>query len=184
MDKTQKAKMERYLRNADRFMWGILPGNKKAVFTALRTILAGLGQKPTLVPDEKKITFDTLTDRLLGELGIERVLTDIVVKEIRRQFARRIGALDFLRAHWMSGTLPRWQTLQTLRAPKTAKQVLAGVFVSQDDARKPPSTSDIVDAFIEVNTQYNFVRGWTVFAGLWFEELEPPSRQADEDHDD
>ena len=34
-------------------------------------------------------------------------------------------------------------------------------------------TGDILDAFVEVNAQYQYVHGWTVFAGLWFEEIEP-----------
>jgi len=183
MDKRQKSKLERYLRNADRFMWGVFPGNKKAVFTALRAILARLGEDAALVPDEKKATYDMVGERLLGKLGIERILSDIVVKEVRRQFARRSGALDFLRAHWLSGTLPRWQTLQTLRAPKSAGQAIISVLVPPDDSRKPAPTSDIIDAFVEVNNQYSFVRGWTTFAGLWFEELEPLAPEAGEGSD-
>ena len=27
--------------------------------------------------------------------------------------------------------------------------------------------------FVQIDTQHNFVERWTVFAGLWFEEIEP-----------
>ena len=27
--------------------------------------------------------------------------------------------------------------------------------------------------FVQIETQHNFVERWTVFAGLWFEEIEP-----------
>jgi hypothetical protein len=73
----------------------------------------------------------------------------------------------------MSGTLPRWQTLQSLRAPRTIRQRLINVVESKDTQAKRQQTSDVMDAFVEVNSQYNYVHGWTVFAGLWFEEIEP-----------
>jgi len=176
MNESNKAKMTRYLRNADRFMWGILPGGKREVFTALRKILTELGEDASLMPDDyRKATYATVADKLLDKLGIERILTDIVVKQVNKRLTNRVGDLEFLRAHWMSGTLPRWQTLQSLRAPRSAKQVLTEVFVL-DDKRKPVPTWDIVDSFVEVNSQYNYVHGWTVFAGLWFDEIEPLAR--------
>jgi hypothetical protein len=132
-----------------------------------------LGEESTLVPDDKKATYAMVIENLVTKIGIERVLTQIVAEEVRRQFTGRSPALDFLRAHWMSGTLPRWQTLQSLRAPTTIKQRLINVVESKDTEAKRQQTSDVLDAFVEVNSQYNYVHGWTVFAGLWFEEIEP-----------
>ena len=114
-----------------------------------------------------------VTDNLLSGIGIETILTKIVAGQVRWQFADRRATLDFLRTHWMSGTLPRWQTLQSLRAPRTVKQRLLDAVDSKDAPAKRQQTSDILDAFVEVNNQYNYVHGWTVFAGLWFEEIEP-----------
>lgn len=173
-------KLERYLRNAERFMWGVIPGDKRTVFTTLRESLEELGEDGALVPDHRKATYAMFTENLLAKLGIERILTEIVAKQVRRQFSDRTGALDFLRAHWMSGTLPRWQTLQSLRAPKTIKQKLLGAVESKDTPARRQQTSDILDAFVEVNSQYNYVHGWTVFAGLWFEEVEYPSEPEEE----
>ena len=115
---------------------------------------------------------------LLGKMGIENILAEIVVKQVRRQFTDRTGAIDFLRAHWISGTLPRWQTLQSLRAPRTITRKFLDAVDSKDAPAKRQQTSDILDAFVEVNMQYNYVHGWTVFAGLWFEEIEPLSGEA------
>ncbi|MBM4463882.1 MAG: hypothetical protein FJ012_11270 [Chloroflexi bacterium] len=174
MDTSQRERLERYFRNASRFMWGVIPGDKRAVFLQLRTLLEELGEESTLVPDDKKATYAMVIENLVTKIGIERILTQIVAGEVRRQFTGRSPALGFLRAHWMSGTLPRWQTLQSLRAPQTIRQrLIQAVGSPQDTPAKRQQTSDVLDAFVEVNTQYNYVHGWTVFAGLWFEEIEP-----------
>jgi hypothetical protein len=173
MDPGQREKVERYFRNADRFMWGVIPGNKRAVFTELRALLKELGQDSAPIPEHQKATYAMVTENLLGKLGIERILTGIVIRQVKRQFADRPGALDFLRAHWLSGTLPRWQTLQSLRKPRTVKQRLLDAVGSKEPEAIRRQTADILDAFVEVNTQYNYVHGWTVFGGLWFEEISP-----------
>lgn len=183
MDAMQKEKLERYMRNAERFMWGVIPGNKRAVFTQLQTLLKELEQNSATVSENQKATYSMLTESLLSKLGIERVIREIIAGEVKRQFEHRPGALDFLRAHWLSGTLPRWQTLQSLRAPKTAKQrLLDAVELKKETREIYQQISDILDAFVEVNTQYNYVHGWTVFAGLWFEEIEPLLKEGVGEH--
>jgi len=176
----QKEKLARYLRNGEPFLWGVIPGNKKAVLAALRTSLEELGEDSTPLAATQKPTYSMLTNSLLAKLGIEKVIVEIVTRQVRWQFADRPGALEFLRAHWQSGTLPRWQTLQALRASRTVKQRLQEAVgpVHAEDAFK--QTADILDAFVKVNKQYDYVHGWTVFAGLWFEEIEPLLNEAAE----
>lgn len=169
----QKDKLERYLRNADQFLWGIIPGNKKAVFTSLREMLQEIGEERVSIPERGASTYAMATESLLAKLGIVRVITEIVALQLKREFSKRPGAIDFLRAHWSSGTLPRWQTLVTLRAPKPLKQKILDSISSGEPTKRPRQTADILDAFVQVNTQFEYVRGWTVFAGLWFEEIEP-----------
>jgi hypothetical protein len=178
MDTKQKEKLTRYLRNAQPFLWGVISGNKKAVLATLRTILKELGEDSIPLADNQKPTYTMLADSLLAKLGIEKVIREIVAVQVRRQFADRQGALEFLRAHWLSGTLPRWQTLQTLRAPRTMKQKLLEAAHPSEVLPGGKLTGDILDAFVEVNTQYKYVHGWTVFAGLWFEEIEPLLNEA------
>ncbi len=183
MDPRQKEKLDRYFRNADRFMWGIIPGDKRTVFTKLRAALEELGEEGALVPDHKKATYAMVTENLLGKLGIERILIEIVAKQVKRQFADRSGALDFLRVHWRSGTLPRWQTLQALRAPRTLKQRFIESAHPSEDALSGKQTADIVDAFVQINPQFKYVHGWTTFAGLFFEEISPLLKEAVVQHD-
>jgi hypothetical protein len=178
MEPHQKEKLDRYFRNADQFMWGVIPGDKRVVFTKVRELLEENGEDPALIPDHKKATYAMATENLLTKLGIEKIITEIVTKQVKRQFDERPGALDFLRAHWMSGTMPRWQTLQSLRASKTLKEKLAER-MHPKDIQFIKKTGDILDAFVEVNPQYKYVHGWTVFAGLWFEEIEPLLKEAD-----
>jgi hypothetical protein len=169
----QSDKLERYLRNSERFLWGVITGNKETVLTTLRENLKELGEDGISIPESQKSTYAMITVSLLAKLGIEKVITEIVATQVRQQFANRQGALDFLRAHWLSGTLPRWQTLQTLRATRTVKQKLLEVVHPSEPEPISKQTGDILDAFVEVNNQYKYVHGWTVFAGLWFEEIEP-----------
>ena len=179
----QREKLERYYRNAERFLWGVIPGNKRTVLTALRAVLRELGEDSDWIPEHQRLTYAMVSESLLTMLGIERILTGIVVRQVKWQFADRPGALDFLRAHWLSGTLPRWRTLQSLRAPRTVKQWLLDAVGSTGDARTiRQQTSDILDAFLEVNSQFSYVHGWTVFAGLWFEEIEPLLKEDVEKH--
>ncbi len=178
----QSEKLERYLRNSEWFLWGVIPGNKEAVFTALRGNLKELGEEGISIPERQKPTYAMITESLLAKLGIEKVITEIVVAQVRRRFADRPGALDFLRAHWLSGTLPRWQTLQSLRAPRTIKRRILNAVDPKDATVKRQQTLDILDALVEVNNQYNYVSGWTVFAGLWFEEIEPLLKEGCEEH--
>ena len=175
----QMDKLERYLRNSEQFLWGVIPGNKRAVFTELRVLLKELGQDSTLIPEHQKATYAMVTENLLAELGIEKVITVIVAAQVRRQFTDRPGALDFLRAHWLSGTLPRWQTLVTLRSPRTVKQRLLEAVRPGEPEQIRKQTADILDALVRVNSQYQYVQGWTVFAGLWFEEIEPLLKAGD-----
>jgi hypothetical protein len=179
MDPNQKEKLTRYLRNAQPFLWGIIPGNKKVVLATLRENLKDLGEDAIKLAGTQKPTYSMLTDSLLANLGIEKVIREIVIPQVRRQFADRPGALEFLRSHWLSGTLPRWQTLQTLRAPRSMKQRLLEAAHPSELSTMGKLTGDILDAFVEVNNQYNYVHGWTVFAGLWFEEIEPLLKETD-----
>jgi hypothetical protein len=172
MNPDQAMKLQRYLRNAEKFLWGVIPGNKLIVFTELRALLKELGHEAILPQDKQQPPYAIITEKLIVDLGIELVVRDLVAAEVRRQFNDRPGALDLLRAHWISGTLPRWPILQSLRKPKTVGQKVSDV-LSPRDSRPTRQTVDILDAFVEINAQYQYVHGWTVFTGLWFEEIEP-----------
>jgi hypothetical protein len=94
MDNKQKQKLERYLKNSSRFLWGLGPGNQKENYQWLR---------------DKGFTFDYgsydhVTTQLLVNPGIEKVLKDLIIPRVKELFTGK--ALDFLRDCWLAGTRP------------------------------------------------------------------------------
>lgn len=94
MDAKQKGKLERYLRNASRFLWGLIPGNQKEIYAWLR---------------EKGFEFESgtythVTDQLLKKPGIERILKDLIIPRVKERFTDK--ALEYLRSCWQAGTTP------------------------------------------------------------------------------
>ena len=94
MDNKQKQKLERYLKNSSRFLWGLGPGNQEENYQWLR---------------EKGFTFDHgsyshVTSQLLVNPGIEKVLKHLIIPRVKELFTGK--ALDFLRDCWQAGTRP------------------------------------------------------------------------------
>lgn len=94
MDSKQKAKLENYVRNATRFLWGLGPGNQKKTYAWLRD--EGF--------DFDSGTYAYVTGQLLEKYGIERILSDLVKPQIKGRFTQK--AIDFLRSCWQAGTRP------------------------------------------------------------------------------
>jgi hypothetical protein len=144
MDARQKSKLERYLKNASRFLWGFGNKNKKATYRWLKDY-----GKKHLGPefDFKEGTYRDATTQLLQNPGIERLLKDLIVPRVRELFSDQ--ALDFLRVSWNAGILPDISYLDQYKI-------------------------NIQDAvpFLEVNKWYNYVERWGEFAGIWFEEMD------------
>jgi hypothetical protein len=110
---------------------------------------------------------------LLVELGIAGILEKIVVPRIQDMFSR--DTLRYFRDCWVQGQtsdikyltnnkLYHKQTYFTLRHP----EIMDGFELGAVAGYKDPAF-----IFVQIQTQYNFVERWTVFAGLWFEEIEP-----------
>jgi hypothetical protein len=94
MDIRQKAKLERYLINSSRFLWGLRRGNQKETYQRLRN---------------QGFVFDSgsyphVTAQLLENPGIERVLQGLVIPRVKGLFTDK--AIDFLRMCWQAGTRP------------------------------------------------------------------------------
>ena len=173
IDTDNKAKLERYLRNADKFLWGVIPGTKPAILNFLQSQLNDLGYAVALPPGNTPIQYAFITDQLLAALGVERVVTDLVATNVKRQFSNQPSALDLLRAHWQSGGPPKWQTLLTFLRPKTPEQQGLITIRSKSDLASNLEMFDILDVFLQFNIQNRYVHGWKAFAGVWFEEIEP-----------
>lgn len=94
MDAKQKQKLERYLKNSSRFLWGLGPGNQKENYQWLKG---------------KGFTFDNgsyghVTNQLLENPGIEKIIKELIIPRVKELFTER--ALDFLRDCWQAGTRP------------------------------------------------------------------------------
>jgi hypothetical protein len=168
--KEQSAKLGKYFINADPFIWGVLGAkNKKGRLKELKQMgfldIYSEGSNPIY----SKINRD-----LLVELGIMGILEKIVIPRIEQSFKQE--TLRYFRDCWEQGQTPdlnylvknnlyRKRTFTTL----TTEEVYDGW------TSLPPVVGHKDSAFIfcQIETQHNFVERWTVFAGLWFEEIEP-----------
>jgi len=152
MDQKTKHKLERYFINTDRdrFLWGVFEGNQKKVYDIL--------SKKYGFPSYDfpyRVRYAVVERKLLDNPGIERIIRDIVVPEIKTIY--KDDALNYLRDCWRNGIWPEYEIINKLCGIETTNGVVK---------RFPQH-------FVRINSYYKHVEGWTVFAGLWFEEIEP-----------
>lgn len=148
MDDKQKRKIERYLMNANRFMWGLGPGNQQKNYDWLED-------------EEFKFTrtrYGLVTQQLLRNPGIEELLTTLVIPTVKEMFPD--DTLNELRKLWYIGELPN------LKKDINRLEVNGKVDPGPDRAFhwRP---------FVEISTQFHYVERWGELAGVWFEEIEP-----------
>ncbi|MBU2009785.1 MAG: hypothetical protein KJ624_08140 [Chloroflexi bacterium] len=94
MDEVQRHKLERYLKNATRFLWGLGPGNQKENYRWLRS--HGL--------EFDDGTYSRVTNQLLEKYGIEGIVKRIVIPRVKELYSQK--ALDFLEESWHAGSRP------------------------------------------------------------------------------
>jgi hypothetical protein len=144
MEDKQKAKLERYFKNASRFLWGLGSGNQKETYRWLKNYgKEHLGSDF----DFKEGPYREVIDQLLLNPGIERLLKDLVVPRVKELFSDQ--AREFLKVSWDAGTLPDISYLKHYN-------------INTEDA----------GPFLEVNKWYKYVERWGDFGGLYFEEIE------------
>jgi hypothetical protein len=144
MDAKQKAKLERYFRNSNRFLWGLGHKNQKDTYLWLKEY--GKQQLGSDF-DFKEGPYKEVIAQLLQEPGIERLLANIVVPRVKELYSENV--LEFLRVSWNAGTLPDISYLQHFAI----------------DVKN-------VNPFLEINKWYKYVERWSDFAGVWFEEMD------------
>lgn len=167
MTRETKDKLRRYLLNADPFFWNVLDSkNKKGRLQEFKVMGFLSNYSKSANPNYLRIDQD-----LLVELGIEGILDRIVVPRVKVLFTSDI--IDYFRRCWEQGQTP---TLDYLRKQGLYRRRYRTreVYESHWHYEEPPSGyKDPSFVFLQIETQYNFVERWTVFAGLWFEEIEP-----------
>lgn len=154
--------LKRYFLNASPFLWGVLEGRKKKE-RILELHGMGLLEQHS---EKTKQTYDTINRDLLVELGIEGIMEQIIVPNVYR----RIGAdnLALLRRHWDQGQKP---DISYLKGKKLYRPVKIGITRWEENQVIPGKDPAFI--FVRINEQIEFVDSWTVFAGLWFELIEP-----------
>jgi hypothetical protein len=161
-----KDKLTRFFLNSDPFMFGVLRArNKKGRIQELKALGLLKGYAERFNPAYSRINQD-----LLVELGIEGILQRIVVPRVKELFPQVV--LDYFRRCWEQGQTPTLDYLKKHgmyhKHPFTDVEVHEGWDVGRAVGYKEPAF-----VFVQIQVQHNFVERWTVFAGLWFEEIEP-----------
>jgi hypothetical protein len=166
----QEEKLGKYLINADPFLWGVLTAkNKKGRLKELKDMgylnIYSEGSNPIYT----KINRD-----LLVELGITGILEKIVVPRIQQCFNQE--TLRYFRDCWEQGQTPDLNYLVKNKLYRKRTFISSPTQEVYDNWTSVPPVAGYKDPafiFVQIETQHNFVERWTVFAGLWFEEIEP-----------
>jgi hypothetical protein len=159
----QAEKLKRYLINADPFLWGILEtNNKKARLKEIRALGFLSGYSEGSNPVYSKVNQD-----LLAELGIEGILERIVVPQVLKRLGKEV--LHNFRLRWEQGQTPPKEYLKEKRLYRDHRFV----WREKWEDKRIVASKEPAFIFVQINTQFDYVERWTVFAGLWFEEIEP-----------
>jgi len=163
----QAEKLKRYFINADPFLWGVLENkNKKGRLRELRG-LSFLGS----YSEGGNPTYSKINQDLLVEIGIEGILERIVVPKITNGFTQEV--LRYFQRCWEQGQTPDMKYLKEHKLYR--RHIFAEDKVYDGREYRVVGHKDPAHLFVQIDTQHNFVERWTVFAGLWFEEIEPLS---------
>ena len=147
----------------DPFLWGVLETkNKKGRLKEIKKLGFLKSYSEGSNPTYSKVNQD-----LLVELGIEGILAHLVVPRVTEVFVPDV--LYYFRRCWEQGQTPDMKYL------KEHKLYHRHVFANDNyyEGRRMVGHKDPAHIFFQIDTQHEFVERWTVFAGLWFEEIEP-----------
>ena len=154
--------LRRYFLNASPFLWGVLEARKKK--ERIKE-LKGMGFLKDYSENSKQ-KYDEISRELLVELGIEGIIGRIVVPLVHKQLGLEV--LKSFRRHWEQGQLP---DKKYLKENKLYRHHYIGVTHWEENRLVPEK--DPAYIFLEINESLDFVDRWTVFAGLWFEIIDP-----------
>ena len=168
MGRDQAEKLRRYFINAEPFLWGVLEArNKKKRLKELKELGYLSDYSEGANP-----AYSRLNQDLLVELGIEGILERIVVPQVFNRLDTE--ALSTLRRNWEQGRTPDIKYLKQNKLYKYRRFVWREK--REDNLPIPPK--EPAHIFLQINTQWDYVERWTVFGGLWFEEIEPWIRES------
>ena len=161
-----REKLRRYLINADPFLWGVLDSkNKKGRIQELKS----MGYL-THYPEKFNYNYSKINQDLLVEVGVEGILENIIIPKVRALFTPEV--LEYFRRCWEQGQTPH---VKYLREQGLYKRRIGEREIYEDSFRyeQPSGYKAPPFIFLQIHSQQNFVERWTVFGGLWFEDIEP-----------
>ena len=162
--KEQSEKLKRYFINADPFLWGVLGvKNKKKRLKELKED-GFLGS----YSDGSNATYSKINQDLLVEPGIEGILERIVIPRVINTFAPDVR--HYFQRCWDQGQTP---DIEYLKKHRLYKKYIFGEIQLYDRGPYLIQHEHPAELFLQIDRQHEFVERWTVFAGLWFEEIEP-----------
>jgi len=74
-----------------------------------------------------------------------------------------------LRRHWEQGQTPDKEYLEKKRLYRYYRII----WKDEWEDKRLLLPKELAHIFVQVHPQHEYVERWTVFAGLWFEEIEP-----------
>jgi len=144
VDARMKGRLQRYFMNAPEFLWGLTRENQSVSYPWLRSKGRGLWGESF---DFEDGPYDDVKAQLLHNPGIERLVRDFVIPEVKTQYGEE--ALGYLRNCWRSGTPPDEYILRRLNVHNWG----------------PFFQTESIGGKL-------FMGPWDIFAGLWFEDFE------------
>jgi hypothetical protein len=154
--------LKRYFINASPFLWGLLEAKKKKVRIKE---LKGWGFLNSH-SEKWNPVYEIINQELLAELGIDGIIERIVIPQVNKRFNSE--DLITFRRYWELGRTP---DINYLRKKKLYARVKVTVWSEYEDDHTR-ITKGAAYIFLDINPQ-EYVDRWTVFAGLWFEIIEP-----------
>jgi len=155
--------LKRYFINASPFLWGVLKARKKK--ERIEEI-KGMGFLED-ISENSKIKYDMINQDLLVKPGIEGIIGRIVVPLVYKQLGSE--ALNRFRRHWEQGQLPDKKYLVDNKLYRRWRIIWNQPY----EEGRPVPEKDPAFIFLNINESLDFVDRWTVFAGLWFEIIDP-----------
>lgn len=168
--KYQSEKLTRYMHNAHPFLWGVLgTPNKENTIQEIKGLIAD----KTSLFSVSNPTYDKMLDDLIFNIRVEGIIERIIDKKLHQRITD--DALSELKGYWDHGRMPDLDYLKRKNLFKNEDK--RGSLVVQGSSyqlRNQPA-----DIFFNLQHNYRgdkhyiFITEWTVFAGLYFEEILP-----------
>ncbi len=152
MEEKQRARLISYIRNANPFLWGLfarreaLTNDQAYLFMNQAETYRALAQLGIEVKSPRR-KYDEVTDDLIQSLGVEGIIDKIVIPQVDSLVKKKV--MDDLRICWRVARWPRAGQLE------------------HDNPDNPHA-----HPFIEWDRQHGLIRGWSIFAHIYFGEIE------------